>query len=379
MMRPKVLFFSRVSAEPNARGNATYMRDLMRALDAAGIDVELALLDEVPGPPPPAWDSPATAAERDFARQRIRESRPHVVLVNYTCLADLLDAAPAGTLTAILTHDVCWRRAAVFAEAGARQDGLRWDRESETALLAKARLLVAIQAEEARILAEMAPGAEVLLAPFSMRPTPIATPPRPGRCLFVGSDADHNRASLLWFLDAAWPLVLTARPEATLSVCGTVNHRIKKTFPNVTMHGRVEDLEPQYAEAAVCIAPRLVGSGLEIKLVEAMGHGKCCVVNVRGLSALPSECRDAVLPAADADGFAATLLRALGDEDLRRSVGRQALDCVRRFFNPERAYGPLAARIRRQATENGVHAPQGDACSREGQSRSLLCKKSGTV
>lgn len=209
---------------------------------------------------------------------------------------------------------------------------------------AKARLLVAIQAKEGRILVAMSPGAEVLLAPFSMHPSPIATPPRPGRCLFVGSDADHNRASLLWFWDAVWPSVLAARPEATLSVCGTVNHRIKKTFPNVTMHGRVEDLEP-----------RLVGSGLEIKLVEAMGHGKCCVVNARGLSTLPPQCRDAVLPAVG--GFAATLLRALGDEDLRRAVGRQDLDCVRRFFNPERAYGPLVARIRRQATENDAHAP----------------------
>lgn len=349
MMQPRVLFFSRVTAEPRARGNATYMLDLMRALTAADIAMDLRLLEDAAGPPPPAWDSPATPGEQAFAARVMREVRPHVALVNYTCLADLLDTAPPETLTAILTHDVCCQRAQAFAAAGARQDGVCWARETEAALLAKARLLVAIQAEEAGALAAMAPRAEVILAPFSMTPRPVTGEPTPGRCLFVGSDADHNRFSLLWFLDAVWPLVLAAHPEATLSVCGTVNHRIKTAFPRVTMHGRVEDLEPQYRDAAVCIVPLRVGSGLEIKLVEALGHGKCCVVSRRGLAALPPSCRESVLAASDAGDFATAVSRALADAPLRRDLGRRALACVEKAFNPQRAYGPLIARIRKQA------------------------------
>lgn len=340
----RVLFFSRVTAEPNARGNATYMLDLMRALGEAGFEVELAVL-QAPDDPPGAWNARVTEGERAWARQRMAERPAPVVLVNYACLADILDDAPAGTLTAILTHDVCSLRGDSFACAGASQDGLRWAAERESQLLAKARLLVAIQEAEAEALQALAPNARIVLAPFSARPSPLTGPAVPGRCLFVGSDADHNHFNLLWFLDAVWPMVLAGNPAASLDVCGTVNHRIKRCFPSTVMHGRVEELMPHYAAAQLCLVPLRVGSGLEIKLVEALSYGKPCVVSSAALPTLPECCRTAVLSANDANSFAAEMLRGLADPVLREDLGARAMACTEHCFHPRKTYAALVQRL----------------------------------
>jgi len=326
------------------------MLDLMSNLEKVGVEVEFVLLETVPGEAgPAAWDALPTPGECAFARAHMAASRPDAVLVNYMYLAELLDHAPAGTLKCVLTIDVCCLRRESFCREGLVLDGTAWSREAEAGLLAKADLLVAIQDEEAEVLRELAPGCEVITAPISMTPRPLGGGTVPGRCLFVGSDADHNRFSLLWFLDHVWELVLAERPDATLSVCGTVNHRIFRCFPGVTMHGRVEDLTPEYAKAQACVVPLRVGSGLEIKLVEGMGHGKACVVSSRGLLALPPGCREAVLAGEDAPSFAQAVLRVLDDPALRCAIGEAALDCVAAHFSPEAAYGPLAARLKQAA------------------------------
>lgn len=341
----KLQFISRVTAEPGARGNAAYMLDVMAGLERAGIAVEFVLLETPGAPQAPTWDGLPTPAERALARRRMAAGRPDAVMVNYMHLAEILEDAPAGARRVILTHDVCCLRGECFRAAGAKLDGACWDRAAEAGLLARADLLVAIQAVEADALRELAPGCEVVLAPFSMAPRDPVGAPAPGRCLFVGSDADHNRFSLLWFLDEVWPLVLAARPDAELSVCGTVNHRIRREFPRVALRGRVADLAPEYGAAEAVIVPLRVGSGLEIKLVEAMGYGRPCVVSSRGLAALPAGCREAVLAGEDAPAFAAALLRLLGDAALRQSVAARARACVAAHFSPETAHRALAAAL----------------------------------
>ena len=49
------------------------------------------------------------------------------------------------------------------------------------------------------------------------------------------------------------------------------------------MLGRVDDLTPLYAGAAVAISPLRGGSGLKIKLIEALGQGKVIVATTTTL------------------------------------------------------------------------------------------------
>ena len=81
--------------------------------------------------------------------------------------------------------------------------------------------------------------------------------------------------------------------------------------------GPVPSLEALYDEAAVVISPLSVGSGLKIKLVEALGHGKAIVATSATVSGFEVLTRDAVAVADDPAAFAAGVTALLKDPALR--------------------------------------------------------------
>ena len=70
------------------------------------------------------------------------------------------------------------------------------------------------------------------------------------------------------------------------------------------MLGRIDDLTPLYANAAVVISPLRGGSGLKIKLIEALGQGKAIVVTTTTLQGVADVIGSAVIVADDAQEFA---------------------------------------------------------------------------
>ncbi len=133
----------------------------------------------------------------------------------------------------------------------------------------------------------MAPHCEVICAPMSVTyHVHDAAEQVPGRCLFVGSHIDHNVHGIRWFLQEVWPLVQRQKPQSILHICGTVCQSLSDVFPNVRLVGQVEDINREYGAAEVCLIPLIVGSGLKIKLVEALSHGRASVstsVGVQGV------------------------------------------------------------------------------------------------
>ena len=102
---------------------------------------------------------------------------------------------------------------------------------------------------------------------------------------------------------------------------------------------------PYYAAAQLCLIPLRVGSGLEIKLVEALSYGKPCVVSSMALPTLPEFCRKAVLSAKDANSFAAEVLRGLAEPDLRKNLSARAMACTEHCFHPRKTYAALMQRL----------------------------------
>lgn len=333
-----LLFISRVTLPPGERGNACYSLDCADALRQAGVDVRI-LVTEGRVPIPAVWDTTPTPEETELVRAALAEVRPDVLLVNYTYLADLLRLAPEGCRRGILAHDARHLRHADFLARGLRAETSPWTADDERRALSLADFVVAIQPEEAAEFTRLAPGLRVLTAPCSFPVREIAASPKTDECLFVGSGADHNFHGLRWFLDEVWPGVLEARPTATLSVCGSIGGRLREPRPGVRVLGRVEDLAGHYARAAVAVVPLLAGSGLKLKLVEALSMGRPCVATSSSLAGLaPDGC---VLAADDPRTFREALLRLFENPGLAADMGRAGQEMVRRLFNRRACYGPL--------------------------------------
>jgi succinoglycan biosynthesis protein ExoO len=112
------------------------------------------------------------------------------------------------------------------------------------------------------------------------------------------------------------------------------------------MVGRVDDLTTPYASAAVVISPLRGGSGLKIKLIEALGHGKAIVATTTTLQGVTDIVGSAVIVADDAQAFAEAIATLLKDAALRASFGARALAVVRDHFSPEACYADVVAHFR---------------------------------
>ena len=153
--------------------------------------------------------------------------------------------------------------------------------------------------------------------------------------LFVGSNTAPNVIGLKWFLQTVWPMVLVRIPECDLRVAGTVKSAFETSYPRVQFLGLVDDLKPLYESAAVVISPLTVGSGLKIKLIEALAHGKSIVATTVSVEGTDDGVRSAVAVHDAPESFAAAIIELLSDRDLRQTKAAEALSICRQRYSSE--------------------------------------------
>jgi glycosyltransferase involved in cell wall biosynthesis len=291
----------------------------------------------------------ATPDEQNFAASVIRRLEPHRVLIDSTPMLTLLDtltpAERARLHVSVLTHNLTWRRTELYRAAGQPLDFLPMTPAEEAALLARADTIVAIQEREAEAFRGMLPGKTVITVPMPATPQPQPwSAAIPGRCLFVGGYSGHNIEAVKWLVSDIWPRVLAERPDAQLIIAGTVGRCLKEPHPGVQVLGPVDDLRAEYAKTSVCLVPLPLGTGLKIKLIEAMSYGRPVVTTPTGAEGFPEvEAGQVTIVATGADYFAAATTRLLTSLENGRDVVRRQDQWSLTNLNPEtiakRLYG----------------------------------------
>jgi succinoglycan biosynthesis protein ExoO len=268
-----------------------------------------------------------------------RHARAHadMLIADYAFLTDGFPyALRPDAPSAVVMHDLFCRRTDLEGRTAIL------DEATEMRLLAQADAIVAIQEDEADIVRRCLLDRRVIVAPMVATPVESSQPGETYEVLFVGSDTAANVDGLRWFLDEIWPLIRAAEKRAVFSVAGNVGRAVDAVPDGVLLLGRLPDLGPLYARVAVVVSPLRAGSGLKIKLVEALAHGKSVVatkVTIQGAEALSG---DAVEVVDDPAGFAAAVNRLLADPELRQARGNAALSAARAAFSPARGHAALA-------------------------------------
>ncbi len=290
--------------------------------------------------------------ELDFAqlallRRMAGEREPDIVMVDYTRHATVFEHLPAGSQKVLVTHDILHQRAASFQRFGAAPDFAAHSRTVEAGLLGRADTLVAIQAEDAKLLRTMAPGRQVVVAPMpAVFPRTQAGAGVPGRCMFVGGSSEANADGVRWLVGEVWPLVRARCQAATLAVYGNVCEKVGGTIPGVTFHGPIDQLAGAYAEAEVCVVPLRIGSGLKIKLIEAAAHGRAVVSTTLGVQGLEALAGSAIPVADDPAAFAEWVERLLAESELRSAFARALAGWVAEHLRPDAAFAELECSLR---------------------------------
>lgn len=299
----------------------------------------------------PRWDRPAPYAvaqpwhrEDQLYIARHAPRAPRLVLADYAFTMPAVPYALAlSAPSAVIMHDFFSGRAERFRDQQLSDSVSSLDRASEASLLGQADAVIAIQKLEAAQIERLLPDRRVILAPIACS---VVAAPQPGdrrSVLFVGSNTAPNVIGLQWFFERIWPEIARNIADCQLVVAGSVASAFPAAVPGVRFLGMVPDLAPLYAEAGVVVSPLTVGSGLKIKLVEALGQGKAIVAT----SVTTEGCEEAVVQAVserdDAQAFADAVVALLADDDLRNAKAAQALDVAKRLYAPEACYRDLLA------------------------------------
>lgn len=112
--------------------------------------------------------------------------------------------------------------------------------------------------------------------------------------LFVGTLTwEANVDGLLWFLREVWPALIDKTPDLRFYIVGkNPDERIVKAVssqPNITLTGFVEDLEPYHKKGRVFVIPLRFGSGIKVKLLNALYRGIPVVTTHIGTEGLTAE------------------------------------------------------------------------------------------
>lgn len=151
--------------------------------------------------------------------------------------------------------------------------------------------------------------------------------------LFVGRlTYEANVAGLLWFIENCWPGVKKLVPDARLDIVGTNPPGSVQAHGGngIEIHANVPDVTPYYHRAAVAIVPTWRGTGVQMKLIQALAAGVPTVATPEVARRAGVRHDHEVAVGADAQAWVAELAGLLNDpargQRLSAAGKRWALD-----------------------------------------------------
>jgi hypothetical protein len=329
--------------------------DVMAALDGSRTHDYAALLGEV-HPMTPATRE-LLYVDRSFCHDalvatllRLQKSLvPCAVLTENVWMSRALPLLDPDVLTLIDTHDVFSTKQEKVGAFGIT--GCEVSKEEETRRFARARVLLAIQPERARTLADMAPDREVLTTGVDIEVVESSYWPGTPTVLCVGSDNALNVLGLRDFLKFCWPDVQSAIPDARLIVAGSISRAVPEYAHGVDVLGQVNDLGPYYESARVVVNPVITAIGLTIETVDALSHLRPIVTWPNGLEGTPPEMAALFFPAQDWLDFAEHVIACLRAEAPPFDAATTGV--IRNMLSADHVYAELEARLARFFDEPG--------------------------
>lgn len=290
------------------------------------------------------------------------EIEPDYILVNY---AKLTPALPrSGHAVAVIdTHDYQTQFLREDQELNGARRFIRIKsfEASEIEALRRYDRIIAISPLEAETFRRLCPNARVHCVP-------AFTEPRPSRdifighryeMLFVGSMSNFNVSGLRWFVELVLPVIRARSVRARLAVVGNiVRSREASSFRSdgVELVGVVDDLRPYYEQSRVVVAPLLGGAGMKIKVVEALGYGKAIVCTTRAAEGIALRHGETAWIADDPIAFADGVARLLSDDELRRTLERNAAALHAEQHSPQAVARALASVFNGEERAEGTTA-----------------------
>ena len=203
-------------------------------------------------------------------------------------------------------------------------------RRFEISVLNKMDGIVAITPVDARNLDRLSHSTNIISIPFGINldtlPENPVQPAEPSLFHIGTMNWYPNEESIRWLITEVWPKVSQRLPQIELHLAGRYmpDWLQKLSVPRIIVDGEVPDVWEYMQRFSIMVVPLFSGSGIRIKIVEAMAAGKAIITTAIGAEGINYENGQHLIIAKDARSFTEAVVKVCNDKQLRDSLGKNA-------------------------------------------------------
>jgi len=282
---------------------------------------------------------------RDEFEQRILKIihafKPNVVQIESVYLTTYLPAIKqhSNALTILRVHNIeyhVWHTLARTIKNPLKKlyfkDLAKRIRKFEKRAWTKYDLLMPITAKDASLIERVSEVKAMMVASFGVSlHKPARVVPEQWNGYHIGAmDWIPNRDGIKWFLDKVWPMVARSKPEFEFFFAG---RNMPDSFTKLAVSGvhclsEVPSADDFIADKKILIVPLWSGSGIRVKILEAMAAGKVVITTVAGIKGIDAKPQQHYLLANDPEDFVKAIVWCLDHKDEAQAMAMQAQNMV---------------------------------------------------
>lgn len=254
--------------------------------------------------------------------------RYDVIIISYASWSSLIDKLGYKSYLILDSHDF------ITAQSKNKINKIGKLFQSEVEALRKFDEIWTFSVEEKYIFEQFTEG-KVIHIPVSFPQKPLKPLKQDYKydIIYVASNNPHNINSINWFLEKVLPLL---KLDIKIHIIGKVGKEINKEYPNIIIHGIVDELQEFYDNSRIAICPMLSGTGVKIKVLESLSNGLPVITNTRGVDGLSQKKENGCMVTDDCEEFAKHIESLLKNDELYEKLRNQAYNFILNNHNIER-------------------------------------------
>ncbi|HEX5624875.1 MAG TPA: glycosyltransferase family 4 protein, partial [Saprospiraceae bacterium] len=179
---------------------------------------------------------------------------------------------------------------------------------------------------------------------------------RPMALSFIGSlDWMPNIEALRWFLNEVWPTLHRKFPELEFHFAGrnAPPDLSALQMEAVFYHSDVLDARRFLLQYPILVVPLLAGSGIRVKILEAMALGRVVVTTSIGLEGIPARHKEQVFIANSTADFIESIQHCYDHYGRLSKIGENARSFVTQHFDSSKLAGKLVHAYKKALHSHG--------------------------
>jgi glycosyltransferase involved in cell wall biosynthesis len=253
-----------------------------------------------------------------------------VIQIDFISLAPLIYILPEEPIKILVHHEIRYIRIKREMDLFKKTDAFdlcrfRAIKDEEILLLRKFNKIITLTEKDKEILSLDIPSEKIYVSPASipvLKTGPVTFIPFKNKLVFIGSSGHlPNTDGIDWFINEILPAVEKEIPDIKLEIIGRWESDYKKRYQkrDIVFSGFIENLETVFS-SSLLIVPIRIGSGMRLKIIEAVNLGVPFITTTIGVEGLNFENNKECIIADSAEDFGKGICSIANQESRQKQM-----------------------------------------------------------